>query len=104
MLIKNETDIKEMRMAGEKGEAILWNFYEEGIIFRTAILKKGTVAPKKPHKHKDKQINYILSGEGEVTNGVEVRQVKTGDFLFFDSEEEHYFTAKTEIHTLELRF
>ncbi|MFQ6089065.1 MAG: cupin domain-containing protein [Candidatus Methanofastidiosia archaeon] len=104
MLIKNERDLKGLKVSGDRGEAVLKDFFTEDLVFGTRIIKMGSVVPKKLHKHKEKQINYIVYGEGEVTNGKETKNFKKGDFILFDSGEEHYFTAKAEIHAIELKF
>ncbi len=58
----------------------------------------------KPHHHDLKQINYIISGSGTVTNTVKTIEIRPGDILLLDSNEEHYFETKEGLRLVEIRY
>ncbi len=46
----------------------------------------------------------LLEGEGIVTNGKDKLSFGAGDFLLFESNEEHYFETRNGISMLEIRY
>jgi len=41
------------------------------------------------HKHNDKERSVVISGKGEIKVGEERKNIKEGDFLEFEADEQH---------------
>jgi quercetin dioxygenase-like cupin family protein len=52
--------------------------------------------PKRPHVHPEKQIIYVISGSGSITNGEYTIELEAGDYILLDSNEPHYVSTKNE--------
>ena len=92
MRIVNSSDLGSIDVEGRRGIIKIIDFLnEEHIVFGLRIVGPSTGATKKPHRHPMRQVIYVISGNGKVDNGKEIRGFSEGDFIYFDKNEEHYF-------------
>ena len=75
---------------------------EPGFLLGLRYIEPGSTVPMRPHHHELKQANYVLEGDGIVTNGKDKLSFGAGDFLLFESNEEHYFETRNGIRMLEI--
>ncbi|MHA2321993.1 MAG: cupin domain-containing protein, partial [Candidatus Thorarchaeota archaeon] len=69
------------------------------------IVKADSDVPTRPHIHSEKQVIYVISGKGKITNGKETFDLNPGDFIILDSNEEHYVTTeKDDLKVFEVKY
>ena len=69
------------------------------------IVKADSDVPPRPHAHNEKQVIYVISGTGTITNGKETFDLNSGDFILLDSNEEHYVMTKDEdLRVFEIKY
>lgn len=106
MRLVSSSDLRKTAATGDKGEVVITDFLaEKGIVFGLREAGPGSLVPKRPHSHPLRQAMYVIEGSGVVTNGKEEVAFKSGDFILFDGNEEHYFdSGKTRLRMMEIRF
>jgi mannose-6-phosphate isomerase-like protein (cupin superfamily) len=101
----HEDDIPCERRAGQKGFVRACDLLDErDFLLGTRWIEPDSVVPQRPHRHELKQANYVIEGNGTVTNGIETLEFGPGTILLMDGNEEHYFTTATGIKMLEIRY
>lgn len=97
MKVIHETELEGKLVKGEKGSVVLKDAIDTpNLVAGIRIIAPDSDIPSRPHKHEEFQLVYVISGTTTVFNGTETRELKPGDFVEFDAEEEHYFTNGTE--------
>jgi quercetin dioxygenase-like cupin family protein len=101
----HENSLPSQQVAGSKGFVDIIDVTTEPITMGIRIVKPNSDVPQRIHKHKDKQIIYLIEGKAQVTNTKELVSLVPGDFVILDSEEEHYvLTGEKEAKLFEVRF
>jgi len=94
MKLIHETDIKVVAADGDRGQVRIKDVaVEENFVFGLRETGPNCLVPKRLHKHKLKQVMYVIEGCGTVSNGKNTMIFKAGDFILFDGNEEHYFDS-----------
>lgn len=102
---KNEKEMTPGRIDGTKGTVDVFDMIQGTLTAGVRIVKTNSDVPKKPHVHPEKQLIYVISGIGKIINGVETIQVKPGDFVLLEENEEHYvITDKDELKLFEIKY
>jgi len=97
MRLINEKDIKAVIADGDRGQVRIKDVAsEESFVFGLRETGPGCLVPKKPHKHKLRQVMYVIEGSGTVSNGKDATPFRAGDFILFEGNEEHYFDSDGE--------
>lgn len=106
MKLVNSSELRKTTATGDRGEVVVTDFLaEKEIVFGLREAGPGSLVPKRPHSHPLRQAMYVIEGSGVVTNGKDELSFKSGDFILFDGDEEHYFdTGKTRLRMVEIRF
>ncbi len=106
MRIVNSSELGSVDVEGSKGKIKIIDFIKDSnLVFGLRIAGPATCAPKRPHRHPMRQAMYVISGEGAVDNGRETREIREGDFIYFDKNEEHYFdSCSSGLVMIEIRF
>lgn len=105
MRVLNENDIDGVLTEGQRGNVLKSDLIDnEDFLFGLRYFEPGALCPQKPHRHSLKQLNYIISGSGKVTNLKETLDLKPGDIILLDSNEEHYFETKEGLRLVEIRY
>lgn len=105
MRMAHEKDLPCERRSGQQGFVNICDLLdEENFLLGVRYIEPGSVVPKKPHTHPLKQANYVIEGEGTVTNGKETMSFQAGDILLMEGGEEHYFSTSTGIKMIEIRY
>jgi quercetin dioxygenase-like cupin family protein len=105
MRMAHEREIDCERRAGQKGFVNVCDLLDEkDFLLGVRWIEPDSVVPQKPHRHPLKQANYVIEGGGTVTNGVDTMSFGPGDILLMEGDEEHYFSTKTGIKMLEIRY
>ena len=101
----NEVDMTPGRIEGTKGMVDVFDVVEDEVTAGVRIVKPDSDVPKRPHSHIDKQVIYVISGTGKITNGKETLELNPGDFILLDPNEEHYvMTEKDALKVFEVRY
>jgi len=101
----NETEMTPGRIQGVKGVVDVYDVVQGELTAGVRIVKRDSYVPTKPHIHQEKQLIYVISGIGMITNGKETFDLKPGDFILLDANEEHYvMTAKNELKVFEIKY
>ncbi|MDD1769006.1 MAG: cupin domain-containing protein [Methanomassiliicoccales archaeon] len=94
MKLIHEEDIGVVTVEGGRGQVRIKDVAsEENFVFGLRETGPNCLVPKKPHKHKLRQIMYVIEGSGTVSNGTDAMLFKAGDFIVFAGSEEHYFDS-----------
>ena len=102
---KNEMEMVPDRIEGTKGTVDVFDMIQGTLTAGVRIVKTNSDVPKKPHVHPEKQLMYVISGTGKITNGMETISVKPGDFVLLEENEEHYvITDKDELKLFEIKY
>jgi len=101
----NETEMTPGNIQGTKGIVDVYDVVQGELTAGVRIVKPGSDVPTKPHMHPEKQVIYVISGKGKITNGKETFDLKPGDFILLDASEEHYvMTANEELKVFEVKY
>jgi quercetin dioxygenase-like cupin family protein len=101
----NEFDIPSKIIEGKIGSVEAYDIIQEEIVAGVRIVKPHCDVPKRIHKHPERQILYVIEGTAEIKNDHETLQVKPGDFVLLDANEEHYVLTKDEeLKIFELKY
>ena len=102
---KSEKEIDPGRIDGTKGMVDVFDMIQGTLTAGVRIVKTNSDVPKKPHVHPEKQLMYVISGTGKITNGLDTVNVKPGDFVLLEENEEHYvLTDKDELKVFEIKY
>ena len=102
---KNENELVPGKIIGTKGAVDVFDMIQGSLTAGVRMVKTNSDVPMKPHVHPEKQLIYIISGKGKVTNGLETINVKPGDFVLLEENEEHYvITGKDELKVFEIKY
>ena len=96
MRMVNESELEEKIVEGDLGSAVILDALDEEIVAGVRSVGPMSKVPAAPHRHKERQIIYLISGKAWVTNGSVTVEMNPGDFVFLDEEEEHYVTTERE--------
>ena len=102
---KNENEMVPGKIDGTKGAVDVFDMIQGSLTAGVRIVQTNSDVPMKPHVHPEKQLIYIISGTGRITNGLETISVKPGDFVLLEENEEHYvITDKDELKVFEIKY
>ncbi|MFQ6123031.1 MAG: cupin domain-containing protein [Candidatus Heimdallarchaeota archaeon] len=105
MKIEHEDQLNMQILEGEKGSVTVKDFLKEKETIGIRIIPQNSIVPTRSHIHTERQVNYVIEGRAEVSNGIDAVLLKKGDFVFFESSEQHYFkTFESEIKLFEVKF
>jgi len=101
----NENEMTPGNIQGVKGVVDVYDVIQGQLTAGVRIVKPDSYVPTKPHIHPEKQVIYVISGIGMITNGKETFDLKPGDFILLDANEEHYvMTAKKALKVFEIKY
>lgn len=101
----HEFEIVPKIITGKTGSVDVLDAIEEEIQAGVRILRKNSDVPSRPHKHPERQLIYVIEGTAEITNEKVTFNLKPGDFVFLESNEEHYVrTGDSEIKVFEIKY
>ncbi|MHA2152209.1 MAG: cupin domain-containing protein [Candidatus Thorarchaeota archaeon] len=93
------------KIEGEKGSVDVYDPIPEEIDAGVRIVNESSDVPKRTHVHPEKQLMFVISGSGRVTNGEITLDVVPGDFILLDSNEEHYaITEDDKLKVFEVKY
>lgn len=105
MKILHEDQIEMQVIKGEKGSVMVKDFFKEKETIGIRIIPQNSIIPSRSHTHPERQVNYVIEGKTEVSNGKDTVKLKKGDFVFFKANELHYFkTFDSEVKLYEIKF
>ena len=93
----NEVEMTPGRINGARGTVDVFDVVEGKFTAGVRIVKPNSDVPRRPHSHPEKQIIYVISGSGKITNEKETFNLNTGDFILLDAYEEHYVITDKEV-------
>ena len=101
----HEFEIVRKNISGIKGTVDVFDAVEEEILAGIRIVKKNSDVPTRPHKHPERQLIYVIEGTAEITNEKVTFNLKPGDFVFLESNEEHYVrTGDSDVKVFEIKY
>lgn len=107
MIFLKKTNVSEMipaRIEGEIGFVEVYDPLDE-IDAGVRVVKESSNVPKRPHMHPAKQLIYVIAGSGTITNGDITLELRPGDFVILESNEEHYvMTEDNELKVFEVKY
>ena len=90
---------------GDKGIVDVYDIVQGELTAGVRIVKADSDVPTRPHIHPEKQVIYVISGSGKITNGEETYDLNPGDFITLESNEEHYvMTDKDQLKVFEVKY
>lgn len=92
----SETDMKPGEIQGARGTVDVYDVIQGELTAGVRIVKADSDVPTRPHIHSEKQVIYVISGSGRITNGKETFDLIPGDFILLESNEEHYVMTKND--------
>jgi len=101
----NETEMTPGQIQGAKGTVDVFDVVQGKLTAGVRIVRADSDVPTRPHIHSEKQVIYVISGTGKVTNGKETCDLVPGDFVLLESNEEHYvMTEKHDLKVFEVKY
>lgn len=101
----NESEMDGKLVRGDLGWVEIFDAIEEEIVAGVRTIRPMSKVPAAPHRHKERQLIYLISGKAWVCNGSETVEMNPGDFVFFESDEEHYVTTEDiEARVFEIKY
>ncbi|MHA2320271.1 MAG: hypothetical protein ACXACG_01330, partial [Candidatus Thorarchaeota archaeon] len=67
----NETDMSPGKIKGARGTVDVYDIIQGELTAGVRIVKADSDVPTRPHIHSEKQVIYVISGKGKITNGKE---------------------------------
>jgi quercetin dioxygenase-like cupin family protein len=108
MKVVNQEELKKITAEGVKGKVdVMDAVSEESLVTGVRIVHPHSIVPGEGHMHKERQLNYLISGKCEVytTDEKERTQLRPGDFIILDSNEPHFYVTFEEPAVIfEVRF
>ncbi len=101
----HEFEIVPYKIIGKIGSVDAFDAIEEKIQAGVRVVKKNSDVPTRPHKHPERQLIYVIEGTAEITNEEVIFNLKPGDIIFLESNEEHYVkTGDSEVKVFEIKY
>ncbi len=101
----NESTMKPGLILGLKGAADVFDVVQGELTAGVRIVRPESDVPERPHSHSQKQVIYVISGSGKITNGEETLDMFPGDFILLEPNEEHYvITEKEPLKVFEVKY
>ncbi len=105
MMKVNESEMTPTRIEGVTGVALANDVVQEEVTAGVRIVMANSNVPRRPHVHSERQVIYVISGKGKITDGRETLDLKPGDFILLDANEEHYvMTENEELKLFEVKY
>ena len=99
------TDMVPGTIHGVKGRVDVYDILEGELTAGVRIVKADSDVPSRPHRHSERQVIYVISGSGKITNGKVTLDLNPGDFILLESNEEHYvMTRKDDLKVFEIKY
>lgn len=90
---------------GAKGMVDVYDVVQGALTAGVRIVRPYSDVPTRPHIHQERQVIYVISGNGKITDGQETIDLKPGDFVLLDANEEHYvITESAELKVFEVKY
>ncbi len=101
----HESAITPKRVTGSKGWVDVFDVITEPLTMGIRVIPPKSEIPARKHAHPEGQVTYVVSGNPKMTNLKVTLQLKPGDFVILEPDEEHYvITEKNEARLLEVKF
>jgi quercetin dioxygenase-like cupin family protein len=101
----NETEMVPGKIEGVKGIVDVYDVIQGDLTAGVRIVKTNSDIPTRPHIHSERQVIYVISGTGKITNGKETYDLNPGDFILLEANDEHYvMTDKEELKVFEVKY
>ncbi|MFW9837763.1 MAG: cupin domain-containing protein [Candidatus Thorarchaeota archaeon] len=101
----SEKDMTPGSIQGEKGIVDVYDIIQEEVTAGVRVVQPNSDVPIRPHVHHERQVIYVISGSGKITNGKETFDLHSGDFIILSAEEEHYvITESEELKVFEVKY
>ncbi len=101
----NESTMTPDQIVGLKGAADVFDVVQGELTAGVRIVRPESDVPTRPHTHSQRQVIYVISGSGKITNGEETFEMFPGDFILLDPYEEHYvMTGKEPLKVFEVKY
>ncbi|MHA2076970.1 MAG: cupin domain-containing protein [Candidatus Thorarchaeota archaeon] len=97
---KKLSEMTPSKIEGEIGSVRVYDPLPDEISAGVRVVGQSSDVPKKPHIHPEKQIIYVISGSGKITNGEITFDLGPGDFVTLESNEAHYVTTQEQELTI----
>ena len=108
MKVVNQEELNKVTVAGVKGYVdVMDAISEEGMVTGVRVVHPNSIVPGEGHMHKERQLNYVISGRCEVytTDENQRTELRPGDFVVLDSNDPHFFVTFEEPAVIfEVRF
>lgn len=108
MKVVNREEMNKITAVGVKGHVdVMDAISEEMVVTGVRVVHPDSIVPGEGHMHKERQLNYLISGRCEIytTNETKRTQLRPGDFIYLDSNEPHFFVTFEEPAVIfEVRF
>ena len=100
-----ETEMTPGKIQGTRGVVDVYDIIQGELTAGVRIVKADSDVPTRPHVHSEKQVIYVISGSGKITNGKETVDLNPGDFILLESNEEHYvMTQNDDLKVFEMKY
>jgi quercetin dioxygenase-like cupin family protein len=101
----HESSIALKRVTGNKGWVDVFDVLTDPLTIGIRVIPPKSDIPTRKHAHVEAQVTYVVSGSPKMTNLQVTLQLKPGDFVILEPNEEHYvITEKSEARLLEVKF
>ena len=101
----NESSMVPGSIEGSKGMVDVFDVIQGEITAGVRIVKPNSDVPTRPHVHCERQVIYVISGTGKITNNEATFDLKPGDFVMLEANEEHYvMTENDELKVSEIKY
>ncbi len=105
MELVNERDIEPLHVDGDRGSVDVYDALSGPVVAGVRIVAPHSRVPRSPHSHPERQLIYVISGTAQITNGAETLQLRPGDHVLLEANEEHYvITADAPVKLFEVRY
>jgi quercetin dioxygenase-like cupin family protein len=105
MKLIRESEIAPGQIAGKKGTVSVYDVVTGVPQIGVRIVPANSDVPTRPHSHPEKQVLYVISGQGRITNGRQDLDIVAGDFVLLEENEEHYvITGLEELKVFEVKY
>ncbi|MHA1770491.1 MAG: cupin domain-containing protein [Candidatus Thorarchaeota archaeon] len=92
----HESEIERVTVQGERGYVHIWDAVREPLVAGIREVAPNSEVPARTHVHPEAQIIYVITGRPKITNLHETIQLRPGDFVILESDEEHYVITEDE--------
>ena len=84
------------KIQGSRGTVEVYDVIQGELTAGVRIVKAESDVPTRPHAHSEKQVIYVISGNGTIISGKDSFDLSPGDFILLESNEEHYVITKND--------